>query len=317
MDNDSIVAPHPEDIVLAVDIGGSKYMIGLVDRSGNIISVNRYDWRLTSIEELLPKIISAINDTIKQNPIYEIQAIGMTIPGLVELSSGSWISFSASGIKKIPLVEIIRKRIKQPVYIENDARASALAEKKYGPSKDCDNFLYLTVSTGVAGAFVFNGEVYHGGNDNAGEIGQCIVVEGGRVAESGERGTLEAYASTYGLVTNYVEAGGKNSINGEKLNGKIISDLAAKGDPAALRAFEIQGYYLGKVIASTLNMLSLEKVIIGGGMSLASKFFMPKLKETIKQDYYIRYEPVIIEATELGYNGAFLGAAAFAFLNMD
>jgi len=305
------------DVVLAVDIGGSKYMVGIIDRSGEIITKERLVWKSKTNQGVVDEILSAIDHTISQNSEYDIQSIGMTIPGLVDLADGLWLTSTKLNIKGLPIVKIVSERFGRLVFIDNDARACALAEKWFGACKECNHFLYVTISTGVGGALVLDGKVYYGGYGNSGEIGQCVVVEDGRIAENGKQGILEGYASTYGLVLNYLEAGGSKTINGEEPNGKLISDLAAQGDKAALRAFELQGHYLGKVIASVLNVLNLEKVVIGGGMSLAQEYFMPTLEETIRREYYAKRDPLAIETTILGYNGAFLGAGVLAFQGLD
>jgi predicted NBD/HSP70 family sugar kinase len=306
-----------ERVILAVDIGGSKYVVGIISETGKIITKERYVWNDTSTKGITNQIISVIEKFLCNFSDSKISAIGITIPGLADPSTGMWISSSYFGLKNLPIVRIIQGNIPLPVYIDNDAKACALAEKWLGTGINCNDFLYMTVSTGVGGAFFLNGDLYYGGYGNAGEVGECVIVENGRLSKNGRRGTLEMYASTTGLVKNYIEAGGREKINGQELNGAVLSFLAEKGDKSALVAFEQMGYSLGLVIATACNMLNIKKVIIGGGLSLAFIYFKMKLEETVLKNYYSKTDPIVIEPSSLGYDGALLGAAALALRGIN
>jgi predicted NBD/HSP70 family sugar kinase len=302
-----------EKVILAVDIGGSKYMIGLISKTGDIIYKERYLWREISTEGVTYEILTAMEDIIRRFPKYAIEAVGMTIPGLADPNAGTWVSSSFLGIYNLPIAEIVHDKFGFPVFIDNDCRACALAEKWVGTCTNCNDFLYITLSNGVGGALVLNGDLYYGAFGNAGEVGQCVVVEDGRLSENGSRGILEMYAATRGVIKNYLEANGEETINGEPPNGESISRLAADGDAAALRAFELEGYYLGKVIADACNLLDLQNVIIGGGLSLAFEYYQKTLEETVKKNTFPRKTSnIVITPTILGYDGALIGAAALA-----
>ncbi|MBW8347925.1 ROK family protein [Bacillus sp. IITD106] len=301
-----------EKVILAVDLGGSKYMTGLITKSGDIIYKNRRVWGAKSSNGIVEEICKAIEEVIHLSE-YEIEAIGVTVPGTADPKTGVWVNSNYLGIRNLPLGEIISNRFCYPVFIDNDCKACVLAERYFGAGDDCDDFLYMTVSTGVGGALFLNGELYYGAYNNAGEIGHCVVVEDGRSSKHGSPGTLEAYAAADGIVQNYLELGGNEMIDGELPNGKSITKLAAEGDLVALRTFELEGYYLGKVIASVYTILDIKKVIIGGGLSLAFEFFRKSLESTIEKNSFKRGYPTLsIESTPLGYDGALIGAATLA-----
>jgi predicted NBD/HSP70 family sugar kinase len=302
-----------EKVILAVDIGGSKYMTGLIAKSGDVIYKKRRVWGAKSRDDIVEEICEAIDEVIHLYSEYEIEAIGLAVPGTVDPNIGAWLSSNNLGISNIPLGEMIRNRFGYPVYIDNDCKACVLAERYFGAGRDCDDFLYVTVSTGVGGALFLNGEIYYGAYNNAGEIGLCVVVEDGRSSKNRSPGTLEAYAAADGVIQNYLELGGVDLIDGEFPNGKSITKLATQGDPVALKTFELEGYYLGKVIATVYNILDIKKVIIGGGLSLAYEFFHKTLESTVKKNSFRRDYPALsIESTPLGYDGALIGAAALA-----
>lgn len=302
-----------EKAFLALDLGGSKYMTGLVSPEGKLLYSKRFAWGGYSHKIISEQIVASIKETLRINPDMEISAAGVTIPGLADPGKGIWLSTEFMGIKDYPIAEHLHREFGFPVFIDNDGRACILAERYFGAGKDCDDFLYITVSNGVGGGLFLDGKLYHGAFGNAGEIGQCVVVENGRMSDDGTAGTLEMYAAAAGLVQNFIRAGGRAAIDGAPADGKSIAALAAEGDPAALAAFHLEGYYLGKVIASANNIIDLKKVIIGGGLSLAFDYFKDSLMQTVHEQTYKRsYATPEILATPLGYEGALFGAAALA-----
>ena len=186
----------------------------------------------------------------------------------------------------------------------------------YGVCKRTDHFIYLTVSNSIGGALYLNGELYRGAFGNAGEIGECYVDEG--LDGSGRRDALENFASGRGLAATYVKLGGSPKIDGEAPEGLTISRLAQKGDPVALKAFEMEGRYLGQVIAMCCSVLDPEKVILGGGVALAFDQYKEPLIRTVKQELNIGGKTIpLIRPTGLGDDGGLLGAAAVAVLELN
>ena len=114
-------------VILAVDIGGSKYVAGLVAADGRVICKEKYLWSRMSAEQVTADIISAMERVIEEHPEMKISAVGMTIPGLADPETGMWISASFMGIYNLPIGEIVGRRFGLPVYIENDCNACALA----------------------------------------------------------------------------------------------------------------------------------------------------------------------------------------------
>lgn len=303
---------------LAVDIGGSKYIIGIVNENGEILHLKTYTWLGYTQDAIDQQLKNAIQEMLNQQKEIKIVAGGVTIPGLANPNQGLWVSTEFMGIKNYSIAESLEKEFKFPFYIENDGKACVLAERHFGAGKDCDDFLYITISNGVGGGLFLNGALYRGAFGNAGEIGQIVVVENGRISDDGTKGTLEMYAATAGLVKNYIEAGGNALINGQQADGKLIAAQALAGDHAACKAFDLEGYYLGKAIALIQNVLDVKKVIIGGGLSLAFSLFETNMNKTVEAQTYKRdYPSLEIVPTPLGYEGALYGAATLAILGTE
>lgn len=245
-------------------------------------------------------------------------AIGVTIPGLADPKEGIWIEASFSGIRNINIRHLLESEFGIAVYIDNDAQACALAEKLFGSCKSTKNFIYMTISNGVGGALFINDDLYYGGFGNAGEIGHCIVVEDGNQCNCGNKGCLEMHASGPALVRNYIELGGSSRYFGKLIDAKNIAELAYKGDEIAIRTFELEGYYLGKIIALISNVINPEKVIIGGGVSLSFSLFEKSLKETLRNHIYLSANKNLeISPSQFGSNGGIFGATAIAICGKD
>jgi glucokinase len=307
-----------EKVVLTIDIGGSKYMVGLADVKGRIFAVRSFLWTSLEAEDIIKDIVRSSRAILQDSPDYPPHMIGVTIPGLADPKRGIWVESSFSGVKNLKIGEKLQKEFGIPAFIDNDAKACALAEKLYGIGREVSDFIYLTVSNGCGGAIFANNKLYYGADGNAGELGHCVVVENGRPCNCGNRGCLEVYAAGPAIVANYLELAGNVCEHKERLSAKQIAELAKAGDPVAKETYRLEGYYLGKVLAAACNLLNPSMIILGGGISLSFSLFEKSLKETLHQFLYENANLQLqIRPTPLGYHGALLGAAAVAVFASD
>ena len=269
----------------------------------------------TTSDELLVWLDSAVDEVFDAANMskHDIQAIGVNIPGLAEPVSGTWVYACFSGIRNFPIAKILGEKFGKPVFIENDVNACALAEKYFGACREVDNFLWVTVSNGVGGGLVLQGDIFSGSFGNAGEIGHFCVEENEREAircGCGNFGCLEAQAAGPGIVKRFKKLKGKLS---QDETAETIATYANQGETTALAVYHQTGYYLGKAIAASINLINPGKVILGGGVSQAFEFFAPALRETVhRQVFRDANQNVVIEQTQLGNDAALTGAAALA-----
>lgn len=311
-----------DELILAVDIGGSKFVVSFMTVQGDILYKKRYVWEsLTRTPEMVSsEVVSKSRELFNEYPEYyrRIIAIGMTLPGFADTETGIWIESDFMGVSNYPIGEILQKELNLPVYIENDCKACALAERYFGSGKDCENYLYVTVSNGIGASLFINGELYDGAFQHAGELGLCVMKEGGRLSETGVRGVLEMYASGRGLLENFVELGGPAVIDGETTGGPQISRLAKEGDEIALKTLELEGRYLGKAFALACNILDPQKIIVGGGLSLIFEQYEEVLMKVFRSACSSEsVEHISIEPTKLGYFGGVYGAGAVALRSLE
>ena len=303
------MAENPQTI-LAVDIGGSKFIVGLV-RAAQIISMQKYNWTELTPDGVVRDIKKAVHSMLAENPGCRPSVMGATIPGLADTRKGLWVEASFSGIRSLPFASIMEEEFGLPVQIDNDGNACAKAERLFGCCRGIDHFIWITVSNGIGGSVFLNGNLYPGSCGNAGEIGHIIVEEGpgARSCKCGLCGCAEMHASGPALVRNFLSAGGISEA--EPPTAKTIADLARAGEKTALAAYEMEGLYLGRAIGAAVNLLNPQKVVIGGGVSLGFDLFWPSLDKTLRTHVYKNANPALkVEPTALGYNAALLGAAA-------
>ena len=314
MDEKKICRP----VVMVIDIGGSKYMPGFVDGEGNVLYQERREWEGVTPEELVAQMTAALKDICAKNPDLAAMAEcgGLTIPGFADPVTGDWVESDFLPVKDLPICTLLTKEFGIPFFADNDCNACALAERYFGGAKGLDDFLYMTVSTGIGGALYTNGVLHYGEFWHAGEIGMFVAEEDGRISDTGSMyGILEMHASGRGLAANYQEYGGQPLIDGKVPGGPEISKLAREGDPVALKTLDAEGKYLGRAIAHACAMADFQKIILGGGISLLFDLYEKPLLEEFNRIWPGR--AVAVEATRLGYSGAFLGAAAVALRGLE
>ncbi len=308
-----------EKKILAVDIGGSKMLAGVIllteNEEKNRLEQKKYpDFEiLKTAGECLPveisetgileKIWKLTDDVLKEYPLETIDSVGVTIPGLA--NDRVWIYAPFSGIQNFPIVEALERRFRKPIFIENDVNACAIAEGIFGACRDVNDFIWLTISNGIGGGIILDGKIYRGSLGFSGEFGHLNVVENGELCGCGNRGCLEAECAGPGISRFYAR------LTGERIPAADIAKRAQEGEENALKTFEREGKVLGHALANASNILNPAKIIIGGGVARAWKFFAPAMEREFQKNIFQRANVNIkIEPTALGYEAALLGAAA-------
>lgn len=263
---------------VGIDIGGTKISMVLGNYLGRILAHRTIPTRtyqdtskcLAELEENLGRLIDGC-----PVPKKNILGIGVAMPGAVDPFKGVVPrSPHLGGWNGLPLRKILSSRFRLPVFMTNDANAGALAEKIFGSGRHAENFIYITVSTGIGGGIVVHGELIQGVNYVAGEVGHMTIVPDGERCKCGKKGCLEAYASGTAIgnyVVRQIRKGRKSIIpklapHPKKIRALDVSHAAKKGDRLALEAFQRAGYYLGLGIGNLLNVLNPQIIVLGGGV---------------------------------------------------
>lgn len=341
---------------MGVDIGGTKISITLGNEQGKILTRHILPTRTgKSARQGINELFHGIEEILRsfacpsksrglspaegearsprsaggagrrrQDDTRKVVGIGVGIPGPVDSKKGIIpVSPHLDGWNGMPLQRWMEKRFEVPVVLANDANAAALGEKCFGQGRGLRDFIYMTVSTGIGGGIVANGQLVEGASYVAGEVGHMTIVPEGDACKCGKLGCLEAYASGTAMAHFAQELfrKGKKSKTIERLaeggpiTAKVLGQAVKKRDPVALEVYERAGYYLGIGIANLLNILNPQKVILGGGvMKSAPSVFWRAMKDSCKNEAW----PEAMKAVQIvrsklrGFVGD-LGALALVF----
>lgn len=299
------------ETILSVDVGGSKYMVGYVTPAGDILCSSRHEWVGRTPDAIVEQLAAACERLRAEHPDLAACEVagGMTIPGFAEPVRGVWVDSDFLDVHDLPVCDLLRDRLGLRFYGDNDCNACVLAEAYFGAVRGADDFLYMTVSSGIGGGVYLGGQLFYGAHAQSGEIGLTISCPGGRASLSGNQlGPLEMYGCTSGMARTLVEMGGPLEVDGLVPGGREIAGLAEKGNEAAVATIELEGRFLGRAIACATALLGCDDVVIGGGISLMFDSYRDALEAElarVRPDAHVR-----VSATTLGYEGALLGAAA-------
>lgn len=303
-------------MVLAIDIGGTKVLVGILDKSGQILDYHKEESRAVLGSDVLIEQIFAIIDTYYSKYLEEVSGIGITLPGIVDKGNGTLKYAPFSNLKDVPVAQIFTEKYNKAVYIDNDVNACAWGEKWFGVARDCDNFAWMTVSTGIGGGIVINGKLLNGYDGMAGEFGHMVVEENGELCGCGQRGCLEAMAAGPAWVNKALKemySGAKSILRnkGDALTAKDIADAARYGDKLAQEIVHGAARYIGIAVSWIINILNPQMVILGGGIMEADDLMLPIIREeAYKRAISARFRKTPIIKTSLGYNAGLIGAAS-------
>lgn len=312
--------------VIGVDVGGTKIAGALVNHKGILQGHLVHRTNILSTAATLDSIAKLIHDILQRENMNgaNIRGIGLGIPGLVDPEQGIGIASVNLNWENVFVKDEIQKRTGIPCAIENDVKAAALGELRYGASKGLKNLVYLNIGTGVAAAIVLNRKIYRGQNDMAGEIGHAVVDIHGPKCKCGGQGCLEAIVSGPAIVRRIqtkIESG-QESILAQQLNrkpeitSKDVYEAASIGDLAALETVHEVSRFLANAIQFLALAYDPQRIVLGGGVAYSTPLFFENLMQAIKQlsqeSWVSRHllTPNFITVTPLGSNIGILGAAA-------
>jgi len=313
-----------DKLAIGVDLGGSKIGIALVKKNGEI---EKYVKIPTNAEQGKELIINRIKQGIyqvieeKDLQINNILGIGIGAPGPVDYKKG--IIHCAPNLPEwtdVPLSNIIKDEFKIPVIVENDANAAAWGEKSFGIAKGIDDMICISLGTGIGAGLILNGKIYHGKNNLAGEIGHIVVNKEGPLCNCGNYGCLEAYSSASGIknrINNKIKELETESqvlpplLNFDDISLAQIFEMARQGNQIVQDIVDEAIEYLGIGIASVVNILNPEMVVLVGGITNEGEKLLNPLKETVFQRGMSSHlQDLKIVFGSLGEYAGVIGAAA-------
>lgn len=285
---------------IGIDLGGTKITAGLVSRNfeifGEIVRKETESYRSRNV--VLENIENTISGVIRANKksLEDVIGIGIGTPGPIDLETGKILNpENLLPLNYFNLKEYLFKKFKIEIKLNNDAACFVLGEHIAGKGKEFDNIVGLTLGTGTGCGLIINGKLYNGATGTSGEIWKTPYLDR----------NIEEYTSAKAVRSFFYKR------KGENLRAGQVADLAEKGDKFALETWSEYGKHLGILISGLINVLDPEAVILGGSLSKAFKFFENDLKEILEKNINKKpLENIKIEVSDLGEEGAIIGAAA-------
>lgn len=307
-----------DKISIGIDIGGTNIEVGWVNADGTVLKHLIFKTILFKQPEWLVEEVG--NAILKENQDFskdQIIGIGIGAPngnhynGTIEFAPNlGW-----EGI--IPLAEMFIEKTGINTKLTNDANAAAYAEMIYGGAKEMNDFLVVTLGTGLGSGIVINRNILYGSTGFAGELGHTIVENNGRDCGCGRKGCLETYASATGIVktiNNYLELSKKDSSLRalDNIESEDIFEAAVNGDEYANKAIEYTGTILGRHLADYIALFSPEAIFLTGGLAKAHSLLIPVIEKAMDENILKIFKNTvkIYPSDLIEQNAGLLGAAA-------
>jgi len=298
-------------IFIGIDLGGTNLKIGAFDRHMRFVfrkSLSTADF--SDKEALIDAIVRSVEAVLAhlRTPRSSVAGLGVGLPGPVDEKKGIVHFFpNIPGWKNVALRSILKKRLRIPVSIDNDANAMAWAEYTLGAARGARNAVCLTLGTGVGGGLIIEGRLFRGSSGAAGEIGHMPINERGPECNCGGMACLESYIGNRAIMRR-ASGAFKKAVRLEELSRR-----AHRGDKKAISIWQQAGRRLGIALIGVVNLLNPDCIVIGGGVAEAGRVLFDAVEETVlTYAMIVQVKRVRIVKARLGSDAGMIGAALLA-----
>ena len=313
------------EIFVGIDVGGTNIKIGLFDSKLKVICKTS----VTTEADMGPDIvIDKMAQTVEELlaeaglSLQDIVAVGIGTPGPAKYSEGVIIkSTNMPKFKNVLICNMLNEKLGAPIVFDNDANVACWGEYAVGAGKGVKDMVFFTLGTGIGGGIVGNGELVHGCDENAAELGHMIIYPDGRKCNCGQRGCVEAYASadsTARRATEAIEVGAESSLEkvlDEKgqITSKDVYEHLAAGDKLAKEITDGTAKALAITCINMLHTTEPKRIVFAGGMIAAGDVLLNRIKDFFNEHIWtLKKEAVEICFATLGEDAGIIGAAALA-----
>lgn len=307
---------------IGIDLGGTKILIGLVEKeSGKVVShIKKKTKKEKGPENIVRKMVEGVEELLEESgkSFTEISSIGIGSAGQIDRKNGIIIGAPNLDCYNLNLKKILQNKFNIPVFVGNDVEVATIGEQKFGAGKGCADFVCVFVGTGIGSAIVKNGHIIYGATGTAGELGHIIVDLNGRPCACGAHGCLEAYASRSAIETRIegaLKKGRKSCISeyleeGKAITSSMIRKSIEREDELVTQCVSEASEYLSGGLASVINLINPELIILGGGLIEAVDYFYKQtIKKAKSKSLPVPAEKIRFSKTILGDYSGVIGAA--------
>ncbi len=312
-----------KEIAIGMDIGGTNTKFGLVEKNGEIIYQDSIPTMADdNVNDFIKFLKEKLTPIIADQGDITVRGVGIGAPnanyykGTIEYAPnirwGEYIYFK----------ETFAQYFDYPMVLTNDANAAALGEMVYGNAQGMNDFILITLGTGLGSGMVVNGKLVYGHDGFAGELGHVNVKPDGRLCGCGRRGCLETYVSATGikrtifkLMAEETEDSDLRNIPYDELTSLMITEAANKQDPLAIKAFEYTGRILGEKLADTVLHTSPEAIFLFGGLVKAGNYLFTPTRKYLENFIFKMFKNKVklLPSGLMDKNAAVLGASALVW----
>ncbi|MFL5731408.1 MAG: ROK family protein [Cytophagaceae bacterium] len=293
-------------MILGIDIGGTSVKYGIVSPNGEISDYSKYDTKELLNLGFIDCLKRKISDYLSSHP--GISGIGIGFPGLLSADRRKVILMpNIPGIVDVDIVGILNQEFPGiTIKIENDAKCAALGEHYFGQNKGLDNFIVVTLGTGIGSGAIMNKQLFLGARGNGTEIGHMLTRNGKTLEQEVGLTHLLAYAKE--VFSDVPSADTK--LDKSSLTMLCLCEAAGEGDVYAKKVFSYLGSQLGENMVSVIRVLDINTILLGGGISAAFEFILPAMKSTLLKNLPAYYtDSLQIKRAALSNEAGLLGAA--------
>jgi glucokinase len=287
---------------IGIDLGGTNLRVGLVDDAGRVVERREMPTPARSSAEFVVAEMAKIVGSLDR-----AESIGVGAPGLIDTVEGVVrTSPNLAAWTNVPLAALLSEKTGLPVKVANDVNAIAWGEFRFGAGKGCRDILCITLGTGLGGALILDGRLHLGKDQAAGEIGHFTLIPDGYPCPCGNSGCLEQYVAKTGIIRRALQL----RPDLENPTPETVAKAAAAGEDWARSVYEGVGINLGQILAGMVQVLNIEKILVGGQISNAGDvLFNPLRVHTAEHVYPYLRSSYRIEKVALGVDSGIIGAA--------
>lgn len=301
---------------IGVDIGGTSTDIALMNLEGEIVSRKQFNTQLRLRNNFVETLVSEIINLQKHNGLQNnrIMAVGIGVPGVTDVKRGLIVEAPSLGWENFPIKDKISQLLPFPIYVDNDVNIAVLGEQWKGVAKNKQNVILITLGTGVGCGIILNGQIYRGSSYAAGEVGYIITdrlkAEQGYDRVFSGYGFLESHVGGPAIVKKILE---KRPNVPYQWTAKKVFQEAINGDPLALGVVNEAISHISYALVNVVALFNPECVVLGGGISKSSHWFLPKIRQILSEHLPSQTE---LLATELEHV-SLMGAASLCLREHD
>lgn len=305
-----VTLAHALGLVVGVHYSTRHLRVALSDVAHKVLAEHHMplakDHRADNELDRATLLIADMLDSV-DSQMSEILAVGIALPAPMKSATGTTARGGIlRGWDAVPVADVMQRRLKCPVFVDNASNLATLAEARLGAARGKENALFLDIGDGIGSGLLLNGQLFRGHNGSAGEFGHITIRENGPLCRCGSRGCLEAIAGGPAILESL-----KATYGPLKLGDLVIRAMA--GDDACIRAIADAGKHIGVAAANVCNLLDPERIVVGGDLARAGELLLGPLRHAIERSIIVDDEsiPDVVQG-QLGNRAAVLGALVYA-----